>query len=75
MSPEGTRKKTKKWKTGFLRIAKAADVPILVVGIDAAKKQIVVDSLVCAEGDITAQAEKLKAHMDKHYTGFKPENQ
>lgn len=29
LAPEGTRKQVKKWKTGFWKIAKAADVPVL----------------------------------------------
>ena len=35
LSPEGTRKKVDKLKTGFYFIAKAAQVPIIMVGIDA----------------------------------------
>lgn len=31
LSPEGTRKKTKKWKTGFYYIALKAQVPIIMV--------------------------------------------
>jgi 1-acyl-sn-glycerol-3-phosphate acyltransferase len=30
MAPEGTRKPTERWKTGFYRIAKEANVPIVV---------------------------------------------
>jgi 1-acyl-sn-glycerol-3-phosphate acyltransferase len=40
MSPEGTRKKVEKLKTGFYHIAKEAGVPILLVGIDFSKKQV-----------------------------------
>ena len=34
LSPEGTRKKVDKWKTGFYYIAKAANVPIVLVAFD-----------------------------------------
>ncbi|MEW5833670.1 MAG: 1-acyl-sn-glycerol-3-phosphate acyltransferase [Pseudomonadota bacterium] len=34
ITPEGTRRKVTQWKSGFLRIARAADVPILPVFID-----------------------------------------
>ena len=39
LSPEGTRKKVDKWKTGFYYIAKKANVPIVSVSIDAKKKK------------------------------------
>jgi 1-acyl-sn-glycerol-3-phosphate acyltransferase len=37
--PEGTRAKVNSWKTGFYRIAKNANVPILLGFVDAEKKQ------------------------------------
>lgn len=40
LSPEGTRKKVDKWKTGFYYIAKAANVPIILVAFDYGGKQI-----------------------------------
>ncbi|CAM4206698.1 1-acyl-sn-glycerol-3-phosphate acyltransferase [Gillisia limnaea] len=38
LSPEGTRKKVKTWKTGFYYIAKEAEVPIIMVSFDYGKK-------------------------------------
>ncbi len=38
LSPEGTRKKVKNWKTGFYYIAKEAEVPIIMVSFDYKKK-------------------------------------
>ena len=40
LSPEGTRKKVKSWKTGFYYIAKEAEVPIIMVSFDYGKKTI-----------------------------------
>ena len=40
LSPEGTRKKVDKWKTGFYYIAKGAQVPIVMATLDFGKKQI-----------------------------------
>ena len=40
LSPEGTRKWMPYWKTGFYRIAKAANVPIVLAHIDYRKKEI-----------------------------------
>jgi 1-acyl-sn-glycerol-3-phosphate acyltransferase len=41
LSPEGTRKKVDKLRTGFYNIAKQANVPIVMVGFDFSKKEVV----------------------------------
>ncbi|HEX7817263.1 1-acyl-sn-glycerol-3-phosphate acyltransferase [Dyella sp.] len=38
ITPEGTRKRVKRWKSGFLRIAHTANVPILPLFIDYPSK-------------------------------------
>ncbi len=40
LSPEGTRKKVDRLKTGFYHIAKKAGVPIVMASLDYAKKQV-----------------------------------
>lgn len=78
MSPEGTRSKIDKWKTGFLRIAHGADIPILVVGFNAPDKTVVIDKLVELEdlkGDLDAQARYLQDYCVDNFIGIKPENQ
>ena len=40
LSPEGTRKRVDKLRTGFYNIAKGANVPIVMVGLDFANKQV-----------------------------------
>ena len=40
LSPEGTRQRVEKWKTGFYYIAKGADVPIIMFAFDFGKKEI-----------------------------------
>lgn len=40
LSPEGTRKKVNKWKTGFYYIAKGAKVPIVMATLDFGKKEV-----------------------------------
>ena len=42
ITPEGTRSRRDHWKSGFYRIARAAQVPIVLVGVDGANKTIVV---------------------------------
>ena len=41
LSPEGTRKRVDHLRTGFYHIAKNAKVPILMVGLDFANKQMI----------------------------------
>lgn len=41
ISPEGTRKRVEKLKSGFYQIAKNAHVPIVLVGFDFKNKQVV----------------------------------
>ncbi len=40
LSPEGTRRKVDKLRTGFYYIAKAARVPIIMVGLDFGRKTL-----------------------------------
>ena len=42
LTPEGTRKKVKTWKTGFLRFAKNLECPILMVGLNFPEKLVVI---------------------------------
>ena len=47
ISPEGTRSRVEKWKTGFYHIAHKAKVPILLVAMDFKNKKVgVIDSLI-----------------------------
>ncbi len=46
LSPEGTRKKVTKWKTGFYYIAKAAEVPIVLIAFDYGKKEVKVSEAI-----------------------------
>lgn len=75
ITPEGTRSKVKKWKTGFARIAHAANVPILLVGIDAENKHIVLEQVLEPRADYEAFAEELRQYFHKTYQGVKPQNQ
>jgi 1-acyl-sn-glycerol-3-phosphate acyltransferase len=41
LSPEGTRKKVERLRTGFYNIAKKANVPIIMVALDFENKQVI----------------------------------
>ncbi len=40
ITPEGTRKQVRKWKTGFWRIAKGANVPLILTSFDYGRKEV-----------------------------------
>jgi 1-acyl-sn-glycerol-3-phosphate acyltransferase len=42
IAPEGTRKKVTKLKTGFWYISKATGIPVVPVGLDYKRKQVVI---------------------------------
>jgi 1-acyl-sn-glycerol-3-phosphate acyltransferase len=53
LSPEGTRKKVTRLKTGFYHIAKNAQIPIILIGLDVANKTVVIN-----EPFLTGESEK-----------------
>ncbi len=42
IAPEGTRKKVDRLRTGFYHIAKLANVPIVMIGLDFANRQMII---------------------------------
>lgn len=42
LSPEGTRKKVEKLRSGFYHLARAADVPVVMIGADFSTKRFVI---------------------------------
>ncbi len=54
LAPEGTRKRVARWRTGFYHIAERADIPILPVSFDWAKREVTLGTLMRPTGDIAA---------------------
>ena len=73
MAPEGTRSKTERWRTGFLRIAKAVDAKIFVAAFDFKTKRIVLDKFFVPSEDIQQDLDNLKIYYQQ-FTGKIPEN-
>ena len=67
ISPEGTRKKVDKLKTGFYYIAVKAKVPIIPVGFDYQKKEVKIGEALYPTGDFTNDMKKIMPH----FTGMK----
>ena len=61
IAPEGTRKKVEHWKSGFLRIARAAQVPIQPVFIDYPTKTFTLGPLVHTTDDPDADMSRIRA--------------
>jgi len=63
IAPEGTRKKTSKWKSGFLQIAHQAGVPVVPVSLDYAKKQLRFHQEVEISSDIDNELVRFKENF------------
>ncbi|HZD24419.1 MAG TPA: 1-acyl-sn-glycerol-3-phosphate acyltransferase [Acidimicrobiia bacterium] len=44
IAPEGTRKAVPRWKSGFVEIARGADVPVLMAGIDSERRVVTIST-------------------------------
>lgn len=65
IAPEGTRKVVPRLKTGFYRIATAANVPIQPISIDRKQKLVTVHDLIYPTGDIDNEVAGIKAIFDE----------
>jgi len=73
ITPEGTRKRSDKWKSGFYHIAHKANVPLLLSTIDYEKKEAGIGRVFYVTGDF----EKDFKEIEDFYRGRKarhPEN-
>lgn len=65
IAPEGTRSKTRQWKSGFLRIASKANVPLLPVSIDYQKKEVHFLDLVTVSDNIDEELYRFKQNYNE----------
>ena len=63
ITPEGTRSRTSDWHTGFLRIAKAANVPIVLGVLDFATKNIMIEHTFEPTGDVDTDMRRIKEFL------------
>lgn len=73
LAPEGTRKKVKALKTGFYYIAKAVNIPIVMVAFDFGKKQVIIAEPFFTTEDINTDFRKIRTFF-KDVKGKIPEN-
>jgi 1-acyl-sn-glycerol-3-phosphate acyltransferase len=73
IAPEGTRARADRWRSGFWRIADAADVPVVMGFIDGHTKRMGLGPARRVNGDPDAwMAEAAVFYADKH--GVEPRN-
>jgi 1-acyl-sn-glycerol-3-phosphate acyltransferase len=72
IAPEGTRRRTEHWRSGFYRVALGSGVPLLLAFVDFRRKEIGVGGSFMPSGDATADFARLRAfYGDK--TGRHPQ--
>ena len=70
ITPEGTRARVERWKSGFHRIARASGVPVVLVDFDYSRKVVRLGPAFPAnadyDGDVAAIQSHITAAMAKH---------
>jgi 1-acyl-sn-glycerol-3-phosphate acyltransferase len=65
LSPEGTRKRTEGWRSGFYQLAVATNLPLAVVRFDYSKKVLKFEGFI----KLTGNDEVDYAYLQKMYEG------
>jgi 1-acyl-sn-glycerol-3-phosphate acyltransferase len=74
ITPEGTRAHVGPWKSGFLRIAELADLPVLLISWDYPSRILDLGPLAVLSGDHAADLQRIRAHY-RQFTGRNPGSQ
>ncbi len=74
LAPEGTRSRTDYWKSGFLRIARAARVPLALAYVDFSRREIGVGAYLDLGDDVAADMARIRAFYAAK-VGRHPQNQ
>lgn len=73
IAPEGTRHRGRQWKSGFYRIARDADLPVVLGYVDSATHTAGLGPSITISGDVTADMDRIRDfYADKH--GIRPQN-
>jgi 1-acyl-sn-glycerol-3-phosphate acyltransferase len=63
ITPEGTRKRVDRWRTGFYHIAHRAQVPIFLIALDYGTHEIQLGPLIYTSGDMDHEVELIRDHF------------
>jgi len=64
ITPEGTRSRTSGWRSGFYRVAVAADVPIVLVAVDGERRVVRIGDPMPLTGDVTTDMDRIRPFFD-----------
>lgn len=74
IAPEGTRRLTESWKSGFYEIARTAGVPVVPVTINYERRGIIIGQPLALTGDRRADMDRLREFFEAG-KGRNPEQQ
>lgn len=67
VTPEGTRQRRTYWKSGFYRIARDANLPVVLGFVDSTTRTAGLGPTITLSGDVTADMNKIRDfYADKH---------
>jgi 1-acyl-sn-glycerol-3-phosphate acyltransferase len=61
VAPEGTRQAVTEWRMGFAHVAAGAGVPVVPIGLDWSRRELMLGPAVALSGDIDAAVSDLRA--------------
>ena len=64
ITPEGTRKKMDRWKTGFHHIGRGANVPVVLVALDYSRKTIGPIATIDLTEDVSHDLAVIAGHLE-----------
>ena len=67
LSPEGTRRHTDGWRSGFYQVALGADVPLALIRLDYGRREVRITDFIHLSGDMDADY----ARMAEAYAGVR----
>lgn len=70
LTPEGTRSPNAKWRTGFMHIAREANVPLALAYIDYKMRKVCIDTFYELTGDVEADMAGIKQYFSKYNAKF-----
>lgn len=73
--PEGTRSKVERYKTGYLRLAYAANVPVFICGFDGPGKRVVLDKTMPLTGDVKKDNAYIRQYVQENFIAIRPNRQ
>ena len=70
IAPEGTRKKSAHWKSGFLYIANKSQVPVVPMALDYSRKLFIIMPCETISDDIPSELRRIKTLFPKHLAKY-----